>query len=78
MALTGITNKYQQKYTTPNSYGGMQISEISRDAMTNVQNTIGYEHHEIHGGNHYYIKGFTVNSIDTFTQLAVTVPNVTR
>jgi len=35
------------------------ISSVpSIDSATYAQNVIDYEHHEIHGGSHYYVQGF--------------------
>ena len=40
------------------SVKGSQDSVLAQDASTNAMTTIEYEHHEIHGGRHYFIEGY--------------------
>lgn len=37
--------------------GDGEIDQVRIDASTNSLQTVGYEHHEIHSGSHYYIEG---------------------
>lgn len=49
--------KTQLKITPYGSSG----TEYKQDATTGAFTTIGYEHHEIHGGSHYFICDFSLN-----------------
>jgi len=51
---------------------------LRADAATHAIEIIDYEHHEIHGGNHYFVRGYkdlTINQVLDFTWL---MPNTTK
>lgn len=48
------------------------------DSATHAATTLSYEHHEIHGGSHYYLQGYLeLNDTDTFYVKLVT-PDTTK
>ena len=52
---------------------------FSQDASTEAINTITYEHHEIHAGSHYFVRGWTLLSSDgDSVSFALTTPNTTK
>ena len=48
--------------------------EVKIDASTRSLQTIGYEHHEIHSGSHYYVCGFETLALNAFTEFYFTTP----
>jgi len=49
----------------------------SIDGITNAQVTIGYPHHEIHEGDHYYIEGWTELDADDSLFVKMVTPDTT-
>jgi hypothetical protein len=45
------------------------------DEKTRALNIVDYEHHEIHGGSHYFISGFEIEAEDGTIIFGVTTPN---
>ena len=60
-------------------YNGTNFHPLRIDASTRSIQTIEYEHHEIHSGSHYFVKGFAqipaLNDVLDFTWL---MPDTTK
>ena len=57
---------------------GEQGKVFAQDASTEATTQISYEHHEIHSGSHYFIRGYQMlGSGDTLT-FALKTPNTTK
>lgn len=50
----------------------------SIDATTYALNTIGWGHHELHDGDHYYLQGFLELSNDDTFHVKLVTPNTTK
>lgn len=68
-----------------NSVGFFGINEVKKvsgkdgvDSSTNTLQIIEYEHHEIHGGSHYFIDDFVDLSINNVSDIQITTPNTTK
>lgn len=48
------------------------------DASTHATTTIEYEHHEIHGGSHYFVNGSVTLTIDDVYDIRITTPSSTK
>ena len=53
---------------------GAKSRELGVDGMTHVLNTIGYEHHEIHEGNHFFVAGYGTFAADEDIDFQITTP----
>ena len=51
-----------------------ETDEVRIDGATNTLQTIEYEHHEIHGGTHFYICDFETLNSGATADFAVTTP----
>jgi hypothetical protein len=60
--------------------GGGLYSRQNFDAATLAQTTVDYEHHEIHGGSHYFIAGYTTldSAATDFIDFGVVTPDTTK
>ena len=58
--------------------GAGETDDIRIDAATNTLQTIGYEHHEIHSGSHFYICGHQAMSNGEVVDFTVVTPNTTE
>lgn len=52
--------------------------KVRIDASTNTIQTIGYPHHEIHGGSHYYIEAFTTLATAGTLYVKLVTPDTTK
>ena len=48
------------------------------DASTHATTTIEYEHHEVHGGSHYFINGVVTLTVDDVYDIRITTPAGTK
>ena len=51
---------------------------VRADASTHALNTIGYEHHEIHGARHFYISGYAELGVGGTLFVQLVTPNTGR
>ena len=67
----GNPDQFSSSKTEVEMFGwnGTSWREVRIDSQTRALNTIGYSHHEIHAGSHYYIEGHT--TLDTSGTLNV-------
>ena len=57
---------------------GDQNAIFSQDASTEAINIIDYNHHEIHSGSHYFVRGYTDMSDGDSIAFSLTTPNTTK
>ena len=55
------------------TYKGIRI-----DATTHAIETIDYEHHEIHSGSHYFVKGYQDLAVDEVLDFTWLMPDTTK
>ena len=48
------------------------------DASTHAMEVIDYEHHEIHGGSHFFVRGWADVPINNVFDVQFTTPNTTK
>ena len=48
------------------------------DSSTQALETVNYEHHEIHGGGHFFVAGFETLASGASAQFQVTTPDTTK
>ena len=48
------------------------------DKSTGAQISIDYAHHEVHGGSHYYVEGFTTLATGASLLVKLVTPNTTK
>lgn len=48
------------------------------DSSTHAMETISYEHHEIHGGDHYFVVAYADLAINHVLDFQWTIPNTTK
>ena len=53
-------------------------NELKLDTSTSAMTTIEYEHHEIHGGSHYFVAGFEVINDGGTAIFAMTTPDTKK
>jgi len=58
--------------------GAGEIDEVRIDASTNSLQTVDYAHHEIHGGSHYYVQGFTSLDDTDVLRIKLETPGTTK
>lgn len=74
--LTSIDGK---DFATETTLAALELNiDNSVDNLTNAIETIDYEHHEIHGGSHFYLCGFETIADTVEIDFAVTTPNTTK
>lgn len=49
--------------------------QAALDQATNATTAISYEHHEIHGGSHYYVEGFTTLGVSGTLYVKLVTPD---
>lgn len=59
-------------------YNGTNWHELRIDTSTRTAQTIEYEHHEIHGGSHYFVVGYLDLAINHVLDMQFTMPNTTK
>ena len=57
---------------------GNGLAVGSTDQITGAQSVLDYEHHEIHGGSHYYVGGFETKQLNETIEWTVTTPDTTK
>ena len=66
---------------TVHGFGTSQAAEhdvSGVDAVTFARTTIDYPHHEIHGGDHYYMEGFTTLALNAHLYVKLVTPNTAK
>ena len=58
--------------------GAGEVDDVRIDASTNSLQAISYEHHEIHGGSHYYIEGVATLGVDGVLRASIVTPDTTK
>lgn len=53
------------------------VKPARMDASTHTLQIIGYEHHEIHGGSHYFVSNVVDLGVGDYFDLQITTPNTT-
>ena len=59
-------------------WNGLTFRPCTIDKSTNALNAISYEHHEIHGGSHYYIEGYATLANGAALYVKLVTPNTTK
>lgn len=55
-----------------------ETDDVRIDATTNSLQIVDYAHHEIHGGDHYYIEGYTTLNNGNALYVKLVTPNTTK
>lgn len=58
--------------------GDTDIADIRIDSSTDSLQIVNYEHHEIHGGSHYFVTGYQDLTINQVLQFTWQMPNTTK
>ena len=59
-------------------YDGTNWQDVRLDASTHSFQTISYEHHEIHGGSHYFVVGYQDLSINEVLDFTFQMPDTDK
>jgi hypothetical protein len=59
-------------------YTEQKWMDLGVDSSTNALETVSYEHHEIHGGSHYFVKNFQDLSINDVLQFTWQMPDTAK
>ena len=54
------------------------LGNSSMDAATGALQIVAYEHHEIHGGSHYFVRGYQDLAINNVLDFTWQMPNTTK
>ena len=54
------------------------VKPFAMDGSTHAIETIGYEHHEIHSGSHYFVTGYQDLSINNVLDFTFQMPDTTK
>ena len=69
-----LWKKLVARYGTPS-----QVDDVRIDASTAALISIGYEHHEIHAGSHFFVCGYDPDmDAAEFADFQLTTPNTTK
>ena len=60
------------------TYDGTNGDRVRIDGSTNSLQFVGYEHHEIHSGSHYYVAGYQDLSINNVLDFTWQMPNTAK
>ena len=58
--------------------GSASVATVRMDAATHSLQIVTYEHHEIHGGSHYFLKDYADLAINNVIDFQFTTPNTTK
>lgn len=58
--------------------GSGEFDDVRIDASTNSLQVVDYAHHEVHGGNHYYIEGYTTLGVSGTLYVKLVTPDTTK
>jgi hypothetical protein len=60
------------------AYSDDSFDKVRMDASTHTLQTIEYEHHEIHGGSHYFVTGYQDLAQDDVLDFTWLMPNTVK
>lgn len=64
--------------TAKTSIIGEQNAPMAQDASTEAATVISYEHHEIHAGHHYFIRGYKMIGSGDTVAFSISTPDTTE